>query len=291
MLIRIKTALTQYFLPKRLLTVIAGSWAEHRGGCLTRWAIALFIRIYKVDMKEAQQPNISAYSTFNEFFIRPLRNNARPIHNDPNVLVLPADGTILQLGSIQGEQVFQAKAHYYSLEALLAGNESMIASFRNGSFVTTYLAPHDYHRIHMPCNGVLREMMYVPGKLFSVNPLSSASIPNLLTRNKRVICLFDTNFGPMAQILVGATIIGNIETVWGGALPSSQGGKIKRWQYPHADADEAVIILKGQEMGRFKLGSTVINLFPAKNVLLYDHLFSGYVTRVGQCLARGITQI
>ncbi|OIV47623.1 phosphatidylserine decarboxylase [Sodalis sp. TME1] len=289
MLDRIKIAL-QHLLPKRWLTELAGWGAERRGGWLTRWVITLFVRCYKVDMQEAQQPDVAAYPTFNAFFVRPLRDDARPIDADPTVMVLPADGIISQLGPIEGEQIFQAKGHHYSLEALLAGNEPMIAHFRDGNFVTTYLAPRDYHRVHMPCNGVLREMLYVPGELFSVNPLTAANIPNLFARNERVICLFDTDFGPMAQILVGTTIVGSIETVWAGTVTPPRQGVIKRWRYPQADADEAVVLLKGQEMGRFKLGSTVINLFAGKNVLLGDHLSTRYVTRVGQRLAHGIAQ-
>ncbi|OZI15129.1 phosphatidylserine decarboxylase [Sodalis-like symbiont of Philaenus spumarius] len=289
MLDRIKIAL-QHLLPKRWLTELAGWGAERHGGWLTRGVITLFVRCYKVDMQEAQQPDVAAYPTFNAFFIRPLRDEARPIDTDPAVLVLPADGIISQLGSIEGELVFQAKGHHYSLEALLAGNESMVARFRDGSFTTTYLAPRDYHRVHMPCNGVLREMLYVPGELFSVNPLTAANIPNLFARNERIICLFDTDFGPMAQILVGATIVGSIETVWAGTVTPPREGIIKLWRYPQADADGAVVLLKGQEMGRFKLGSTVINLFAGKNVLLGEHLYPSYVTRVGQRLVHGIVQ-
>ncbi|MGP4123723.1 MAG: archaetidylserine decarboxylase [Sodalis sp. (in: enterobacteria)] len=287
MLGKIKIVL-QHLLPKRCLTQLAGWGAERRGGWLTRWVIKVFVRYYKVDMQEAQQPDVAAYPTFNAFFVRPLRDdNARPIDVDPAVIVLPADGIILQLGSIEGVRVFQAKGHDYSLEALLAGNKFIIAHFRDGSFVTTYLAPRDYHRVHMPCNGALREMLYVPGNLFSVNPLTAANIPNLFARNERVICLFDTDFGPMAQILVGATIVGSIETVWAGTITPPRDGIIKRWSYPRADTDEAVVLLKGQEMGRFKLGSTVINLFAGKKILLGKHLSSGYVARVGQRLAYG----
>ncbi|WMQ74506.1 MAG: Phosphatidylserine decarboxylase proenzyme [Sodalis sp.] len=284
MLDRIKIAL-QHLLPKRWLTELAGWGAERRGGWLTRWVITLFVRCYKVDMQEAQQPDVAAYPTFNAFFVRPLRDDARPIDADPAVMVWPADGIISQLGHIEVEQIFQAKGHHYSLEALLAGNEPMIARFRNGNFATTYLTPRDYHRVHMPCNGVLREMLYVPGELFSVNPLTAANIPNLFARNERVICLFDTDFGPMAQILVSATIVGSIETIWAGTVTPPRKGIIKHWRYPRADADEAVVLLKGQEMGRFKLGSTVINLFAGKNVLLGDYLSTHYVTRVGQRLA------
>ena len=157
--------------------------------------------------------------------------------------------------------------------------------FRNGSFVTTYLSPRDYHRVHMPCNGILREMIYVPGDLFSVNHLTAQNVPNLFARNERVICLFDTEFGPMVQILVGATIVGSIETVWSGTVTPPREGIIKRWTWPAGDSEGSVALLKGQEMGRFKLGSTVINLFSPGKVTLIEQLHSLSVTKIGQPLA------
>ncbi|HBY5534501.1 TPA: phosphatidylserine decarboxylase, partial [Klebsiella pneumoniae] len=193
----------QYILPKLWLTRLAGWGASKRAGWLTKLVIDLFVKYYKVDMKEAQKPDTAAYRTFNDFFVRPLRDDVRPLNTDPNVLVMPADGVISQLGAIENDKILQAKGHDYSLEALLAGNYQMADLFRNGSFATTYLSPRDYHRVHMPCNGILREMIYVPGDLFSVNHLTAQNVPNLFARNERVICLFDTEFGPMAQILVG----------------------------------------------------------------------------------------
>ncbi|AFP84695.1 archaetidylserine decarboxylase [secondary endosymbiont of Ctenarytaina eucalypti] len=280
----------QYLMPQFWLTALAGWGAERRGAWLTRWVIKLFVRYYKVDMQEAEQPDIAAYPTFNTFFIRSLREDVRPIDADPSVIVFPADGMISQLGPIQRGQLFQAKGHYYSLEALLVGHESMITYFYNGSFVTTYLAPRDYHRVHMPCNGLLCEMLYVPGKLFSVNLLTAANIPNLFTRNERVICLFQTNFGPMAQILIGATIVGSIETIWAGTVTPPRKSIIKLWRYPTSDTSEALVMLKGREMGRFKMGSTIINLFNRNTVRLGEHISTRYVTRVGQRLAHGIAQ-
>ncbi|XBS70389.1 archaetidylserine decarboxylase [Acerihabitans sp. KWT182] len=287
MLDRMKVAL-QYLLPKRGLTQLAGRGADWRGGWLTKMAISLFVRWYGVNMQEAQRPELSAYPTFNDFFVRPLRDGARPVDADPNVLAMPADGIISQSGPILTDRIFQAKGHDYSLEALLAGNERLIEEFRDGSFVTTYLAPRDYHRVHMPCNGILRETIYVPGELFSVNPLTAASIPNLFARNERVICVFSTDFGPMAQILVGATIVGSIETVWSGVVTPPREGIIKHQRYPQPNDDDAVVLLKGQEMGRFKLGSTVVNLFAAGGVALDEHLHPRAVTRVGERLADGI---
>ncbi|EDA0301916.1 phosphatidylserine decarboxylase, partial [Salmonella enterica subsp. enterica serovar Reading] len=227
----------------------------------------------------------ASYRTFNDFFVRPLRDDVRPLNTDPNILVMPADGVISQLGRIEEDKILQAKGHNYSLEALLAGNYLMADKFRNGTFVTTYLSPRDYHRVHMPCNGILREMIYVPGDLFSVNHLTAQNVPNLFARNERVICLFDTEFGPMAQILVGATIVGSIETVWAGTITPPREGIIKRWTWPEGEHEGSVALLKGQEMGRFKLGSTVINLFAPGKVNLIASLASLSVTKIGQPLA------
>ena len=279
----------QYWLPKLALTRLAGWGADKEAGWLTQQVVKLFARYYRVDMQEAQNPDLTSYATFNEFFVRPLRDGARPVVSEANVLALPADGAISQLGLIRDDQIFQAKGHHYSLEALLAGNYQLTDTFRNGLFATTYLAPRDYHRVHMPCDGVLREMIYVPGDLFSVNPLTAANVPNLFARNERVICVFDTAFGPMAQILVGATIVGSIETVWAGTVTPPREGIIKRWTYPAADEDDAITLAKGAEMGRFKLGSTVINLFTANSVHFEPRLNNGTVTRMGETFAEAAT--
>lgn len=277
----------QYILPKLWLTRLAGWGARKRAGWLTKLVIDLFVKYYKVDMDEAQRPDTASYRTFNDFFVRPLREDARPVDNDANTLTMPADGAISQLGAIEQDQLLQAKGHTYTLEALLAGNYQMAELFRNGTFVTTYLSPRDYHRVHMPCNGILREMIYVPGDLFSVNHLTAQNVPNLFARNERVICRFDTEFGPMVQILVGATIVGSIETAWAGTINPPREGVIKRWTYPAGEDEGAIALLKGQEMGRFKLGSTVINLFAPGKVVLDPALHSLSVTRLGQPLATG----
>lgn len=287
MLERIKIKL-QYLLPKQWLTLLAGWGADKQAGWLTQLAIKTFSRYYKVDMKDAQNPEFSSYHSFNEFFVRPLHADARPITAGDQVLVQPADGTISQLGTIRDGQILQAKEHNYSLEALLAGNYQLAAEFQNGQFITIYLAPHDYHRVHMPCYGVLREMIYVPGDLFSVNPLTTANIPNLFARNERVICIFDTAFGTMAQILVGATVVGSIETVWAGSVTPPREGVIRRWTYPAAGDEGAIVLEKGQEMGHFKLGSTVINLFAENKVYLAVQLSNGSITRVGEPLAEAV---
>lgn len=277
-----------HLLPKKWLTELAGWAAGKRAGWLTKAVIDIFVWFYRVDMSEAQKPDTASYRTFNDFFVRPLRDEARPIDADPNLLVLPVDGAISQLGHIDGDTIFQAKGHTYSLEALLAGDRQMAAQFRDGEFATIYLAPRDYHRVHMPCNGILREMIYVPGDLYSVNPLTARNIPNLFARNERVICYFDTEFGPMVQILVGATIVGSIETAWAGTITPPREGVIKRWRWPGADAEGAVVLLKGQEMGRFKLGSTVINLFAPGRIKLAESLEAETKTRLGQPMAMAL---
>lgn len=273
-------------LPKKHLTELAGWGASRQGGWLTKTVIDLFIWFYKVDMNEALQADTASYRTFNDFFARPLKEGARTLNADATLLAQPADGAVSQLGKIDENLLFQAKGHYYSLEALLAGNEERARQFYHGQFITTYLAPKDYHRVHMPCNGVLREMVYVPGDLYSVNPLTADNIPNLFARNERVICYFDTDFGPMVQILVGATIVGSIETIWAGTITPPREGVIKRWHYPGADDPAAIALLKGEEMGRFKLGSTVINLFPQDSVIFSEGLTAQSITRMGEPLAR-----
>jgi len=279
-----------HILPKKALTELAGWGASRRGGWLTKAVIDAFVWFYKVDMAEASKPHTGSYRTFNDFFVRPLKEGARPVDPDASLLALPCDGAISQLGRITGDQIFQAKGHYYTLQALLAGNDALAEKFIDGEFVTTYLAPRDYHRVHMPCNGILREMIYVPGDLYSVNPLTARNIPNLFARNERVICVFDTDHGPMVQILVGATIVGSIETVWAGTVTPPREGVIKRWRYPSAEHDGAVVLLKGQEMGRFKLGSTVINLFAPDRVKLAESLEAESKTRLGQPLAIALPQ-
>lgn len=278
----------QYLLPKQMITRLAGWGADQQAGWLTQLVIKAFARYYDVDMTEAEAAEFLEYRTFNEFFVRSLRIDIRPISSDPGQLVFPADGTISQFGNIRQGKLIQAKCHNYSLEALLAGNYQLANEFQDGLFVTTYLAPSDYHRVHMPCGGVLREMIYVPGELFSVNPLTANNVPNLFARNERVICIFDTEYGPMAKILVGATIVGSIETIWAGTISPPREGIIKRWTYPAIGKEGAISLDKGQEMGRFKLGSTVINLFSPGKICLAAELNNGAVTRVGRVLAKAI---
>ncbi|AEW44265.1 phosphatidylserine decarboxylase [Serratia symbiotica str. 'Cinara cedri'] len=279
----------QHWLPKLALTGLAGWIAEKQAGWLTQLIVKTFAYYYHIDMQTAQNPDLSSYATFNDFFMRPLRTDARPIINDTNWLALPADGTISQLGLINDDLIFQAKGLQYSLGAILASHPILTKIFHKGLFATTYLAPSDYHRVHMPCTGVLNEMIYVPGELFSVNPITTTNVPNLFARNERIICVFDTTIGPMAQILIGATIVGSIETVWSGPITPPHTGIIKRWAYPTAGQDGIIKLEKGAEMGRFKLGSTVINLFIEGSVQFAPQLKHGSVTRMGEAFAKILT--
>lgn len=253
---------TQYLLPKKLLTVLAGQLASMRGGALTHALVRRFVAHYKVNMAEAADPDIESYPTFNEFFTRPLKAGARPIADAP--FICPVDAAISQFGPIEHDQIFQAKGHSYSTTALVGGDAQLAARFDHGHFATLYLAPKDYHRIHMPCDGRLTRMVYVPGDLFSVNPLTARHVPGLFARNERVVCVFDCAHGPMVLVLVGATIVGSMATVWHGVVNPPRTRDVREWRYDGQD----ITLRKGEEMGRFLLGSTVVMLFP-KNVLTF----------------------
>ena len=217
--------LPQYLLPKQGLTRFAGHVASARRGARTTGLIRWFVRKYGVDMDEAAQSDIAVYASFNEFFTRALKDGARPLATAD--LICPVDGAISQFGAIEDDQIFQAKGHRYSTQALVGGDAALAAQFQHGSFATLYLSPRDYHRIHMPCAGRLRAMVHVPGDLFSVNPVTARGVPGLFARNERVVCLFDTPLGPMALVLVGATIVGSMATVWHGQVnPPRTGEKV-----------------------------------------------------------------
>ena len=278
---RVKVAF-QYIMPQLYLTQFAGWFAQQKWGAVTHFVIKAFAKKYNVDMSEAKKENFSDYESFNQFFIRELKDDARKINENPTALCLPADGRVSQIGHIDDERLLQAKGHFFSLSDLLAGDEELVNTFKNGEFATIYLSPRDYHRVHMPCDATLRKMIYVPGDLFSVNPFLAEHVPNLFARNERVICVFDTAFGPMAQILVGATITASMSTVWAGVINPPRTGEVKVWTY---QGDNAIKLTKGQEMGAFQLGSTVINLFPANSVTLAEHLEVDVPVRMGEILA------
>ena len=248
--------LLQHLLPKQALTSLAGVLAGARGGAATTAAIRAFVGRYGVNMAEAAQPDPAAYPTFNEFFTRALQPGVRPLAQAD--LICPVDGAISQFGSIDGDRIFQAKGHHYTTQALVGGDGALAAHFHQGLFATLYLSPRDYHRIHMPCAGRLLRMIHVPGDLFSVNPATAQSVPGLFARNERVVCVFDSDAGPWVLVLVGATIVGSMATVWHGVVNPPRPGTVREWTYH----DQDIRLAQGQEMGRFLLGSTVVLLFP-----------------------------
>ncbi len=274
---------SQYLLPKRAVTMLAGRFARARAGRLTTAAIRWFVARYGVDMEQALDPDIRSYATFNDFFTRAFKPGTRPIAAAD--LVCPIDGAISQCGRIDGDHVFQAKGHRYTTTALLGGDDALATRFRDGSFATLYLSPRDYHRIHMPCDGRLARMIHVPGDLFSVNPTTARGVPGLFARNERVVCIFDSRHGPFALVLVGATIVGSMATVWHGVVNPPRPGAIRQWSY---EAD-AVVLGRGEEMGRFLLGSTVVLLFPASPALAFQpNWVPEAPVRMGEAMARFI---
>lgn len=274
----------QYWIPQHGLTRLVGKLASAKAGSLTTAVIRWFIKQYNVNMAEAKNPDPAHYATFNDFFVRELQDGARPIKAGDDVITHPADACVSQFGPITDGRLIQAKGHDFSACELLGGDVKLAEEFQDGTFATLYLSPRDYHRVHMPCDGTLRQMIYVPGDLFSVNPLTAENVPNLFARNERVVCIFDTAFGPMAQVLVGATIVGSIEQVWAGTITPPRGNTVYKWDYP-AQGTNSVVLRKGEEMGRFKLGSTVINLFAKDAIRFDDSVNNGQATVMGTAYA------
>ncbi len=274
--------LPQYLLPKQALTHFAGWVASHERGWVTTEIIRRFVARYRVNMDEALDSDISTYRSFNEFFTRALKPGARPIAQAE--LVCPVDGAISQFGPIAGNQIFQAKGHHYSTTALVGGDAALAAQYDNGSFATIYLSPRDYHRIHMPCEGRLTRMIYVPGELFSVNPMTARGVPGLFARNERVVCVFESARGPFVLVLVGATIVGSMATVWHGVVNPPRSKVVREWHYPAADQPE-VMLKQGDEMGRFLLGSTVVLLFPKGPLRFNPDWAPGSAVRLGEMMA------
>jgi phosphatidylserine decarboxylase len=271
--------LPQYLLPKRGLTVLMGRGASKEGGALTTAVIRWFIGRYGVNMTEAADPDPAHYRTFNEFFTRALKPGVRPFARAD--LLCPVDGAISQFGALEGDRLLQAKGHHYTTRALVGGDAALAAPFEHGHFATLYLSPKDYHRIHMPCAGRLRRMVHVPGDLFSVNPTTARGVPGLFARNERVVCVFDTAFGPFVLALVGATIVGSMATVWHGVVNPPRGGELREWRYD----DPPVELKQGDEMGRFLLGSTVVMLFPRGPLRFNPAWAPGGTVRMGQAMA------
>ena len=272
--------LPQYLLPQRALTTFAGRIASAQAGSLTTALIRRFIARYGVDMSEAANPDITSYASFNDFFTRALRPGARPLAKAD--LICPVDGAVSQFGAIDSDQIFQAKGHHYSTTALLGGDAALAAQFQNGHFATIYLSPRDYHRIHMPCHGQLRRMVHVPGALFSVNPTTARGVPGLFARNERVVCVFDSARGPFVMVLVGATIVGSMATVWHGVVNPPRTGTLRSWDYA---GKPPVKLRQGDEMGRFLLGSTIVLLLPPGPLHFNADWAPAHPVRLGQAMA------
>ena len=276
----------QYLLPQHALSRLIGHFAncEHPGfkNALIRW----FIKRYNVDMEQAVRQQPEDYRHFNDFFTRALVDGARPLADDTAAIACPADGAISQLGSISHGRVFQAKGQDFSLVDLLGGDSERARAFQGGQFATVYLSPRDYHRVHMPLAGTLKEMVSVPGKLFSVNQTTAENVPGLFARNERVVCIFDTDAGPMALVLVGAMVVASIETVWAGEVAPVR----RRLQhFDYTNRQQPVCLAKGAEMGRFKLGSTAIVLFGPQAARWQDELEAGRPVRMGQTMGKAFS--
>ncbi|MDO9115779.1 MAG: archaetidylserine decarboxylase [Polaromonas sp.] len=270
----------QYLLPKQALTEFGSHIASMRGGAVTTRIIRWFVGKYGVNMAEAANPDVGSYPTFNEFFTRALKPGARPLA--AAALVCPVDGAISQFGAIEGDLIFQAKGHHYSTTALVGGDGALAAQFEGGSFATIYLSPKDYHRIHMPMGGRLQRMIYVPGELFSVNPATARGVPGLFARNERVVCVFESARGPFVLVLVGATIVGSMATVWHGVVNPPRTKEVREWRY---EGQPPVELAQGDEMGRFLLGSTVVMLFPRGPCHFNPDWAPGTAVRLGELMA------
>ena len=272
--------LPQYLMPKLAMTRLAGRIASAEWGALTTWVIEGFISRYKVNMSEAVHEDPAHYKSFNEFFTRPLKEGVRPLAS--STWVCPVDGAISQCGAIELDQIFQAKGHQYSTRALVGGDAALAAQFQNGQFATLYLSPRDYHRIHMPIAGKLLRMIHVPGDLFSVNPTTARGVPGLFARNERVVCEFETAQGPMVLVLVGATIVGSMATVWHGQVNPPRPGIVREWHYD----TQNVLLQKGEEMGRFLLGSTVVMLFQQNSIAFPTDWISTRPLQMGEAMSQ-----
>ncbi|HZF44530.1 MAG TPA: archaetidylserine decarboxylase [Sphingomonadaceae bacterium] len=271
--------LLQHVLPKQRLTTFAGRVAGAQGGAMTTRLIRWFVGRFGVDMDEAEDADIASYKSFNDFFTRPLKAGVRPLA--PADFVCPVDGAISQFGTIDDHHILQAKGHRFTTTELVGGDTALAAEFRHGSFANLYLSPRDYHRLHMPCNGRLTRMIYVPGALFSVNPATARGVPNLFARNERVVCVFASpEHGPFVMVLVGATIVGSMATVWHGVVNPKRTNMVSEWTYE----DQAVLLSKGEEMGRFLLGSTIVMLFKKDTIAFNQDWAPERPVRLGEAM-------
>jgi len=277
------TAIPQYLLPHHPLSRLMGKLTHSQNKIWKNLFIQQIIRHYGVNMAEALQENIDAYPCFNDFFTRELKADARQFTQLSHGIACPADGAVSQAGDIKQGDIFQAKGKSFTTLELLGGDKQRAQQFENGKFATIYLSPKDYHRLHMPLTGTLREMIHIPGRLFSVNGATADAVPRLFARNERVVAIFDTEVGAMALVLVGAIFVASIETVWHGEVTPPTASEIRNWQY---DVKNAPTLQRGEEMGRFNMGSTIIALFAKDAVNWEDNFVAGQKVELGQLIAK-----
>ena len=277
--------LPQYFLPHHFLSGLMRAFTRINIPAVKNWQIETVVKKYQVDLSTAIEPNPLAYANFNRFFTRALRPDARPLATESGAIASPVDGRVSQAGPIREGRIFQAKGQEFSALELLGGSAERAKPFMNGQFATIYLSPRDYHRIHIPLDGTLTEMVHVPGRLFSVNPKTVSSVPRLFARNERVATLFDTPAGPMAVVMVGAIFVSGMETVWAGEVTPGPRSRVRSWNYGSANG-ESVSLRKGDELGRFNMGSTVVLLFPPGKTDWTTDLVQGKAVNMGQKIGR-----
>ncbi len=278
------TTLPQYLLPHHPLSRLMGLLTHSKNKIWKNFFIKQIIRHYHVNMDEAMEADINNYACFNDFFTRQLKPGVRPIVSQPDAIACPADGAVSQCGRIHDQAILQAKGKHYTVNELLGGDTQRTELFKDGNFATIYLSPKDYHRLHMPLDGTLKQMIHIPGRLFSVNNATANSVPRLFARNERVVALFDTNAGPMALVLVGAIFVASIETVWHGVVTPPTSSSIQTWNYQ----ENPPVLQRGEEMGRFNMGSTIIVLFAKNRINWTEDLAPGKPVQLGQLLGRGV---
>lgn len=278
------TTLPQYILPHHFLSKVMSKFTHSEIKVWKNLMIRQIIKAYGVNMAEAKEQNIDNFASFNHFFTRELKQGVRPITSQTNAIACPADGAVSQAGLIEQGKIFQAKGKSFTAIDLLGGDSEIAKPFENGSFTTIYLSPKDYHRLHMPIKGRLTDMIHIPGRLFSVNGATANSVQGLFARNERVACLFETEFGPMALILVGAIFVSSVETTWHGVVTPPSIESVRSWKYQ----DDEIIIDKGQEMGRFNMGSTIIVLFGKDKVTWENNFKAGKKVQLGEMIGQAL---
>jgi phosphatidylserine decarboxylase len=276
------TTLPQYILPHHLLSQIMSHFTHCENKAWKNLMISQIIKFYHVNMADAQQEDINAYRSFNHFFTRALKDSVRPMTGLKNGIACPADGAVSQAGVIQAGDIFQAKGKSFTVTQLLGGDSQRAAPFEDGLFTTVYLSPKDYHRLHMPITGRLKEMIHIPGRLFSVNAATANSVPRLFARNERVVCIFDTEIGEMALVLVGAIFVSSVETVWHGVVTPPTIREVRSWKY----TENAPVLKKGAEMGRFNMGSTIIVLFGKDKAQWLPEFVAGKAVNMGELIGQ-----